>query len=183
MNDAGRYGFYNVECKAEERNAALFTSPAGGACVLLLMLQNKVCMEHSSSFYFEESVFVINFTKLGSITGDCVSCSPLSSLCLWVCWDLNLNHKTEDSMRDAKRTRPAQVSAARLCVSPVKSLRNRCLHSVESAVAAWKCLQTADSLTTEPTSSSLRTLRRSYGGRAARPNATGRASAENKRHS
>ena len=73
------------------------------------------------------------------------------------------------------------VTSTALVVSPVKSRRNRCLHSVESAVATLKCLQTDDSLTTEVTSSSLRTLRRSSGGRAARPNATGRAMAGDRR--
>lgn len=65
--------------------------------------------------------------------------------------------------------------------SPVKSLRYRCLHSEESAVATLKCLQTDDSLKTSLTSSSRRTRRRSSGGRAARPNATGRAIAGNTR--
>lgn len=41
-------------------------------------------------------------------------------------------------------------------------------------MATLKCLHTAESLTTEPTSSSRMILRRSSGGRTARPNATGR---------
>lgn len=82
--------------------------------------------------------------------------------------------------KDSQKTNWEMSGRAGLAaVSPVKSLRYRCLQSVESAVETLKCLQTADSLTTDRKSSSRRTRRRSSGGRAARPNATGRAIAGN----
>lgn len=100
--------------------------------------------------------------------------SPLSNPCLWVCRTPNLKHNTQDG---SERRDERRLTCLPGGTSPGKSRRYRCLHSDESAVATRKWRQTADSRTTEVTSSRRRTLRSSSGGRAARPKATGRAMA------
>lgn len=95
--------------------------------------------------------------------------SPLSSLCPWTCRHVNLD--THNMVSGRGRGLWGHLWA----VSPLKSLQYRCLHSAVSRVMAPKCRQTADSITTERTSSSRKTRRSSSGGSAVRPNATGSA--------